>query len=136
MSPPSIAFPQPDDPDFLAELGGLFIGCKMLFTASSVGLFEKLKDGPLTVDELAEATKLPRRSVHVLAHGMVALGVLEQRDGKYANGKAAQQKLTARGPDDLRPGLRLYDQIDLPLFEQFEHVIRTGTPAQTTKPIA
>ncbi len=131
-----IAFPHPDDPDFLSEVGGLFMGCQMLFTSASVGLFEKLKDGPLTVDELADAAKLPRRSVSVLTSAMVAWGLMELKDGKLSNGKAAQRRLTTAGPDDIRPGYRLYEQLDLPLFEQFEQAIRTGMPVQTKRPIA
>src|SRR3954469_176084 len=111
MPSPAIAFPHPDDPDFLAELGGLFMGCKMLFAGAQVGLFEKLKDGPLTSDELAKATGLPQRSVHVLVSGLVAMGVLELKDGKLSNGKAAQKRLTSRGSDDIRPGFRLYDLV-------------------------
>ncbi|HYV45609.1 MAG TPA: methyltransferase [Myxococcaceae bacterium] len=136
MPSPAIAFPHPDDPDFLAELGGLFMGCKMLFAGAEIGLFEKLKDGPLTVEELSRGTGLPQRSVHVLVSGLVAMGVLELKDGKLSNGKAAQKKLTTRGPDDIRPGFRLYDLVDIPLYEHFEQALRTGRPVQTTRPIA
>jgi hypothetical protein len=136
MRAPSLGFPHPDDPDFLLELGGLYMASKMLFTANSVGLFEKLADGPLTEEQLAEATKLPRRSVHVLTRAMLALGVLEQHGAKVANGRSAQARLTGRNAvTDMRAGLRLYEHINLPLWEQFEQSVRSGQPAQTTKPI-
>lgn len=133
---PSIAYPRPDEPDFLTEIGGLFMASKMLYTACSVGLFEKLADGPLTEEQLAEATQLPRRSIHVLTRALLALGVLELRGDRVCNGSSAQARLTGRGPDDIRAGMRLYDQVTLPLWEQFEASIRTGRPAQTTKPLA
>jgi hypothetical protein len=137
MPAPSIAFPHPDDPDFLTELGGIYMASKMLFTATSVGLFEKLADGPLTEDQLAEAMHLPQRSVHVMTRALLALGVLELQGGRVANSRTAQNRLTGRNPaEDVRAGLRLYEQINLPLWDQFEHSVRTGQPAQTTKPIA
>jgi len=68
---------------------------------------------------------------------MLALGVLKLEGDKVCNGRSAQARLAGKNPhDDVRAGMRLCDQVTLPLWEQFETSIRTGRPAQTTKPIA
>jgi len=131
-SPPVL--PSPDDPDFLVAVCGLYKASRMLFTSISVGLFTALAKGPLTMEELAAAIQIPLRSVHVLAHAMLALRVLEKKDGKLSNGPVAQAQLTGSGPEDMRAGVRLYEMVNYPLWEQFENTVRTGQPARTTKP--
>jgi len=74
--------------------------------------------------------------VHVLLHGLASFGVLEAKGGKFANGRAAQEQLTGRGPDDVRAGLRLYDQITWSLWTNLEQTVRSGQPARLAKPSA
>jgi SAM-dependent methyltransferase len=69
----------------------------------------------------------------VLANGLVALHLLELRDGRYANGALAQAFLAGRTSVDLRAGLRLESRIIYPMWAQFENTIRTGAPAQPTQ---
>src|SRR5262245_45635108 len=114
MSDSPLVLPSPDDPDFLVAIAGLYKASRMLFTSHSVGLFAALAKGPLTVEELAAAIQIPERSVHVLAHAMLALSVLEKKDGKFSNGRAAQAQLTGSGPEDLRAGIRLYEAVNYP----------------------
>ncbi len=118
------------DPDAFASLGANFMAAKLLCTGVELGVFEKLADGPLTIDELVAATGLPRRSLRVVANGLVALDVLERHGDRYANAEATQAFLSGRGERDLRPGLRLYNHVIYPMWMQFEQVVRTGQPAR------
>jgi len=126
----TIRLPSGVDIDHFAVLGGGFMSAKMLCVASELGIFEKLADGPLTLDELQAATQLPRRALRVVISGMVALDVLTLDDGRYANNAPAQEWLSGRGAHDMRPGLRLYDKLMYSMWMQLEHVIRSGTPAR------
>jgi hypothetical protein len=131
------ALPDPPDdldPDHFAALGAAFMGGKMLCVAAELDLFAKLADGPRSVDEMVEATGLPRRSLDVLLSGLTALGVLELADGRYANGRDAQAYLAGRTSVDLRPGLRLYNHIVYPMWMGFEGTVRTGQPARHGAP--
>jgi DNA-binding IclR family transcriptional regulator len=54
---------------------------KHLFVASAIGLFEQLADGPITLDEVATCSGVPRRTVRILADALVALGLVSRRGG-------------------------------------------------------
>src|SRR5262245_2719279 len=114
------------DPDLFASMGAAFMSAKLLCVAVDLGVFERLADGPRTLDELVADTGLPRRSLRVVLHGLAALEVLELRGDRFANGAAAQAFLTGRSPLDVRAGLRLYNHVIYPMWMQFENAVRTG----------
>jgi len=122
--------PKGIEPAQLLALGASFMSARLLGAGVEFGLFERLADGPLAFEELARATGLPPHALRVLANGLVALEVLELRDGSFANGASAQAFLTGRTSVDIRPGLRLFNQIVYPMWTQFEHTVRTGEPAR------
>ena len=53
-----------------------FMAAKHLFTASAIGLFENLADGPATVDELAVKCAVPYRTLRISVDAMASLGLL------------------------------------------------------------
>jgi ubiquinone/menaquinone biosynthesis C-methylase UbiE len=122
------------DPDLFAEMGARFMNARLLSVAVELGIFEKLADGPRTVDELASETGLPRRSLRVVVNGLAALQVLHKQGDAYVNGEAAQAFLTGRTSVDARPGLRLYNHLIYPMWLGFENAVRTGEPARHGKP--
>ncbi|MGH7062392.1 MAG: methyltransferase family protein, partial [Stellaceae bacterium] len=69
------------NPDPIMRIALGFMAAKHLFVASEIGVFEKLSDRPLTLDELAAATGIPRRTLRISADAMTSLGLLE-RDGE------------------------------------------------------
>lgn len=56
----------------------------------------------LRLTELADALVAPKSSVHGLAKGLVALGYLQERDGKYYTGAAIGQLLNSTSDDRRR----------------------------------
>jgi len=122
------------DPDTFASMGAQFMSAKLLCVAVDLGVFEKLGDGPRTLDELVEATGIPRRSLRVVLNGLAAMNVIEARDGRYENNDEAQAFLAGRTSVDLRPGLRLYRHLIYPMWMQFENTVRTGAPARSSQP--
>lgn len=124
------------EPDYFAAMGAGFIGAKLLCVASELDVFARLGDGPRTLEELIEATGLPRRPLRVVLNGLTAMGVLTKDGERYANGREAQAFLTGRTTVDLRPGLRLYDRLIYPMWMGFETTVRTGEPARHGAPSA
>jgi SAM-dependent methyltransferase len=124
--------PPPDDLDenLFGSMGAAFMNGRLLCVGAELGIFEKLGDGPLTLDELVTATGLPRRSLRVVANGLAAMDVLERQGDRYANSRQAQAFLAGRTSVDLRPGLKLYNHLIYPMWMQFEHTVRTGEPAR------
>jgi len=129
--------PPPDlDPDFFAELGAAFMNAKLLCVAAELGLFERLGDGPRTLDDLVTSTSLPRRSLRVVVDALVAMGILERAGAAYSNGREAQAFLAGKTDVDLRAGLRLYNRLIYPMWMGFENAVRTGQPARHDRPSA
>ena len=114
--------------DCIFEVAGGFMAAKYLFVANEVQLFERLGDGPATLDELANRTGVPSRTIRIVADAMVALGLLERQDSRYQNGPAAATYLSGRTPSDLRPMLRFWDRISYPRWTKLEETVRTGSP--------
>jgi hypothetical protein len=115
------------DPTPIVTVATGFMAAKQLFAASECGLFAALADGPLPAPALAERTGLPERSVHILADAMVGLGLLTF-DGRYRNGPAAQEYLSASGLD-LRAFLKFWDTLSYPHWLSYLDSMRSARPA-------
>jgi SAM-dependent methyltransferase len=113
-------------PDSIFQVSSGFMASKHLFVANEIGLFEQLADAPRTIDELADRTKIPRRTMRIIADAMVALGFVDCQEGRYQNGPVAGTFLSGRTPADLRPFLRFWNQSSYPLWMQLEASVRTG----------
>ena len=115
-------------PDTIFQIGCGFMASKLFFVANEVGLFEKLADGPATLDDLMQRIGVPRRTMRILTDALVALGLVELRGGRYQNGPAAASYLSGRGGEDLRPLLRYLDQLNYPMWMKLKEAVRTGQP--------
>lgn len=121
-------------PDRFLEVATGFMAAKVLFVGSEVGLFEALADGPLGLADLAARLGLPKRTTRILADALVAVELLELRDGGCANTPESAAYLTGRADIDLRPMLRHQNNGIYPRWMQFEAAVRTGavTPVEGT----
>jgi ubiquinone/menaquinone biosynthesis C-methylase UbiE len=102
-----------------------FMAAKLLFVASEIGLFEALASGPAILDELANRMAVPSRTLGIVAAAMVSLGILERDGSRYRNGDAAAIFLAGNPGLDLRPILRLWDEISYPDWQRFAEAVRT-----------
>lgn len=116
-------------PEPIFQVASSFMAAKHLFVANEVGLFEHLAGGPTTLDELAQRTNVPRRTLRILADAMVALGFVERQNGHYQNHPTTSVFLSGQTPADLRPFLRFWNRISYPAWTNLEEAVRTGQPA-------
>jgi len=87
-------------PDPIMRIAMGFMAAKHLFVASEIGLFASLAQGPATLDELAAACGIPRRTAGISADAMVSLGLLERDGERYRNSDTAAAFLAGQpGPD-------------------------------------
>ena len=70
-------------PDPIIQLAMGYMASKHLFVANEIGLFQHLAAGPATLDELAQQTGVPRRTVRISADAMVALSLVEWHGDQY-----------------------------------------------------
>ena len=113
-------------PDPIFQVASGFMAAKHLFTANEIVLFERLADGPATLDDLAQAVGIPRRTTRIVADAMVVLGFLEREQDRYLNSPAAATYLSGSTPADLRPFLRFWDRLSYPLWANLAQAIRSG----------
>ena len=113
-------------PDLILQTAAGFMMSKHLFAANDLGLFEKLADRPLTLDELANDLSIPPRTARITADAMVALGFLEKQDDGYRNSSVSQTFLSGKTPADLRPFLRFWNRISYPQWQHLEEALRTN----------
>lgn len=113
-------------PDLILQTAAGFMMSKHLFAANDLGLFEKLADRPLTLDELANDLSIPPRTARITADAMVALGFLEKQDDRYRNSSVSQTFLSGKTPADLRPFLRFWNHISYPQWQHLEEALRTN----------
>ncbi|MGI9085772.1 MAG: methyltransferase [Aeromicrobium sp.] len=86
-------------PDAIMQLGFAFWGSKTLLSAIELGLFSELAQaGGLDTEALRERLGLHPRSATDFLDALVALGMLEREDGRYANTPATDLFLDRAKP--------------------------------------
>lgn len=113
-------------PEPIFQLATGFMAAKHLFIANEVRLFEKLSDGPATLDELTQRTGVPRRTLRIVADAMTALGLVERNRDRYQNTPLAAAYLSRQPVTDLRPFLRVWNQLSYPRWTRLEDAVRQG----------
>ena len=113
-------------PDPIMKIAMGFMAAKHLFAASDIGLFEALAGGPATVEEIAQRTGAPARTVAIAAAAMTSLGLIEQGAGRYRNSATAAAFLAGNPGPDLRPMLRFWDNISYPTWQKLGDALRSG----------
>ena len=77
------------DPSPILQLARGFMGSKAMLAAVKLGVFDALRDGPLTGEDLRKRLNLHARAIPDFPDSLVALGMLaRQGDGagaRYAN---------------------------------------------------
>jgi precorrin-6B methylase 2 len=72
--------------------------CQILLTANRLGLFEQLREGPLSPEDLSSRLDADLRGVRILCDALVAEGLLEREGGAYRNGPPVEQYLLESSP--------------------------------------
>jgi len=83
----------------LEQLAAGFQHAQLLFTAIEADLFKRL-EAPREVPDIAQQLRWPPRGTRMLLDGLVALGLLEKRNGAYLNAPIASACLVEGGPHD------------------------------------
>ncbi|MGA5560987.1 methyltransferase [Streptomyces platensis] len=93
-----------DEARSLLLLNTAYHQAKILHTAVELGLFERLADGPATVEELRQKLSLAHPLAAEFLNALVALGLLEAEDGdprRYRNSATAAAFLVPGAPEYL-----------------------------------
>ncbi len=115
-------------PPQILELATGYWASKTLFTGLELGIFDTLRDGPLSVQRLAEAVDLPYDGVDRLATALAALGLLQRQNGDVSNTASAAAYLVSTSPRFMAGMFGHFNHDLYPLWRFLPDAIREGTP--------
>lgn len=116
------------NPEHIIETAFGFQASKTLLTAVNLGVFDALSDNPKTLEEIEDELDLHPRSSEDFLDTLVALDILDRKNGKYSNTPEAEILLVS-GKKSYVGGLlemandRLYN-----FWDDLEKALKTGKP--------
>lgn len=115
------------DPAPVLDLIEAFRRSKAMFTAVSLGVFDRLHSAPASAAALAGALGVNADALERLLDGCAALGLLRKTDGSYANEPVADAYLCTASPYTMRGYIRYSDEALYPMWDHLEDAVREGT---------
>jgi len=119
-------------PDRILEIGHAFRACKTLLSATELGVFTVLAEGPLDLGTLGQRTGINARGARDFLDALVALGLLARHeDGRYANSAETALYLDRNKPTYVGSLLERINDWDYGLWGSLSASLRTGKPHGT-----
>ncbi|MBZ5618964.1 MAG: homocysteine methyltransferase [Acidobacteriia bacterium] len=115
------------DPSPVLDLIEAFRRSKTMFVAVSMGIFDRLHDGPASAADLAAALGANQDALGRLLDACAALGLLRKVDGVYRNEPIAEAYLRTASPDSLCGYIRYSDRALYPMWSNLEAALMEGT---------
>ena len=84
-----------------------FIASKALFAAVELDLFTRIARGADTLAAIAEATGIAANRARTLLTTLKTVGLISEKDGRFANAPATATYLVAGAPGDFRDYVRV-----------------------------
>ncbi|HUI54840.1 MAG TPA: methyltransferase [Bryobacteraceae bacterium] len=116
------------DPTPVIDLIEAFRRSKTMFTAVSMGVFDRLHEAPDRAADLAAALNVNADALARLLDGCAALGLLRKQDGVYTIETMAEHYLCASSPDSLCGYIRYSDEALYPMWAHLADAVRDATP--------
>lgn len=120
-------------PDKIMQLGMAFWGSKTLLSAVELGLFTELAKKPMDLAAARAAFKLHPRSAQDFLDALVALGMLERKDGVYSNTPETAVFLDKAKPSYMGGILEMANHRLYPFWGTLTEGLRTGEPQNEVK---
>jgi acetylserotonin N-methyltransferase len=98
-----------------------------MFTAVSLGIFDRLGKGAADAATLAKQFGANTDALERLLDACVAMGLLAKHDTLYSNTPVAETYLTRSSPNTLAGYILYSDRALYPLWGNLEAAIREGT---------
>jgi len=115
-------------PEHILQLGLGFWASKILLSAVEMSVFTELARGPEDLQNLQARLGLHARSARDFLDALVALGLLERRDGLYSNTPATDLFLDRRKPSYMGGILEMANHRLYGFWGHLTEALRTGKP--------
>lgn len=126
MNRSTLSNPDPDARLVLDLMDG-FRASKAVFTAVSLGVFDRLHENPTTCEELARDLSCNAGALERVLGACVALGVLSREDERYHNLPAATRFLRVESAETLSGYILYSDRVGFRIWTHLEDAVREGT---------
>jgi len=123
----------PPTPDLIMMLGLGFWGSKTLLSAIELGVFTELANGPRDAESLRSQLQLHPRSARDFFDSLVALGMLERKNGEYTNNASTDLFLDRAKPSYLGGMLEMANSRLYRFWGGLTEGLRTGEPQNEVK---
>ncbi len=120
-------------PDHIMQIGCGFWASKTLLSAVELGVFTELARQPALAEELRERLQLNKRAALDFFDALVALGLLERTDSRYANTPATDLFLDRAKPSYIGGILEMFNSRLYGFWGSLTEALRTGMPQNETK---
>jgi O-methyltransferase/methyltransferase family protein len=110
-----------------------FWSSKALLSAVEIGLFTALAQEPADAPTLCQKLALHPRGARDFFDALVALGMLERRDGRYSNTAATQRYLVRGNPDYIGGIIEMSNARLYGFWGSLTEALRTGMPQNESK---
>jgi hypothetical protein len=120
-------------PDRILQLGLGFWGSKTLLSAVELGVFTELGQGPLDAESLRARLNLHPRGSADFFDALVALGMLERKEGRYFNTPAGAQFLDRARPGYIGGLLEMANARLYPSWGDLTSALKSGEPQNESK---
>ena len=116
-------------PDAIFRLANAFKGARVLLSATELGVFAALADGPLDRDALRRRIGIAERGARDFFDALVALGMLHRDEAaRYVNTPATDRYLDPRKPSYIGSQLSFIDARQTAPWSRLAEALRTGEP--------
>jgi acetylserotonin N-methyltransferase len=115
------------DPTPVLELLDAFRCSKVLFAGVSLGVFDRLADGPASLDDLAASLSANADALERLLNACVYLRLLTRAGTTYANTATALAYLCRRSPRRITGYLNYSNTVLWKMWDHLEDAVREGT---------
>ncbi len=116
------------DPCPIIDLIEAFRRSQTMFTALSMGVFDRLHEAPLTASEVARHAAADTGAMERLLDACAALGLLCKQDGVYSNAPVAETYLWTGSPHSLYGYIRYSSEALYPMWGNLADAVREGKP--------
>lgn len=120
-------------PEKILRLAFAFSASKTLLSAIELGVFTELAKGPLDAEQLRARLSLHSRSARDFFDALLALGMLQRENGRYANTPETDLFLDRSKPTYLGGVLEMTNERLYPYWGSLTEGLRTGRPQNEAK---
>ncbi len=118
----------PDSLRWLRQISS-FMPARIILSANRYRIFDHLEGGGKTAAVLAAAAKTDRRASELLLNGLVAIGLLRKKNGRYANSAVASRYLV-KGKPEYQGDILDHNNVLWDNWSGLDSVLKTGKPSR------